>query len=602
MNLIKHYSQKPMMTVLILLSLVFTSCASSSGDDGTPTDISLTVNKTALDYTKDAQIQTLAIKSNTGWTISGAADWCTVTATYNKIGDKDKIVQLNISVSANDTYDSRTCTLTVTAGTKTSSVVVTQTNKDGLILDASTVTAPAEGGTVEAPLKTTGDITVTSGESWIAYTQTRTLTSKTVVFNVSENATGSTRTGNVTLKLNDITQTLTISQPSVSINSTDSISPNSDGMSSNATALVSKIYAGWNLGNTLEATGNQYFDSQGNATSTSEDNDGLYTETSWGAPTTSKAIIDFVKSCGFNAVRIPVTWTNHITNTSTHEIDKNWLARVKAVVDYVVDNDMYAIINIHWDGGWLENSIKYVGYSDNVNVEQKALWKQIAVYFRDYDEHLIFAGCNEPNASTSSQMSTLLKYEQTFLNTVRGTGGRNAYRNLIIQGPNTDIDNTNSLMNTLPIDRLSNRMIVEVHYYNPWGFCGGDDFWFWGSHTVSGSSKNPTYGAVNEAQVSSMFDKMKTKFTDKSIPLILGEYGANRHSAGANQTESDASVAEYLYAVTKQAKAHGMAPFLWDIQASGNGMNIIDRSTLSVRYSDFLESLMKGAKEGTYPF
>ena len=146
MNLIKHYSQKPMMTVLILLSLVFTSCASSSGDDGTPTDISLTVNKTALDYTKDAQIQTLAIKSNTGWTISGAADWCTVTATYNKIGDKDKIVQLNISVSANDTYDSRTCTLTVTAGTKTSSVVVTQTNKDGLILDASTVTAPAEEG------------------------------------------------------------------------------------------------------------------------------------------------------------------------------------------------------------------------------------------------------------------------------------------------------------------------------------------------------------------------------------------------------------------------------------------------------------------------
>jgi len=99
-----------------------------------------------------------------------------------------------------------------------------------------------------------------------------------------------------------------------------------------------------------------------------------------------------------------------------------------------------------------------------------------------------------------------------------------------------------------------------------------------------------------------MFDKMKTKFTDKGIPLILGEYGANRHSAGANQTESDASVAEYLYAVTKQAKAHGMAPFLWDIQASGNGMNIIDRSTLSVRYSDFLESLMKGAKEGTYPF
>ena len=586
---------------VLSVSITLYACSSGGGDDA-PETASLTVNKTALDYTKDAQVQTLAVVSNVKWSISGTTDWCTVSATNNSIGDVNKTVVMNVSCAANDTYDSRTATLTVTAGVTTKTVVVTQSNKDGIILDSPTVTAPAAGGSVEVTLKTTGDISVTPGESWITYKETRALTSKTLVFTVTENATGTNRTGNVALKLNDVTQTLTISQPSIVISTTDSIAPNSEGMSSNATTLISKIYAGWNLGNTFEATGRSYFDDSGKATATVQGNDGLNTETKWGAPTTTKAIIDFVKSSGFNAVRIPVAWTNHIVNTSTHEIDKAWLARVKAVIDYVVNNDMYAIINIHWDGGWLENSIKNVGYSEAVNAEQAALWKQIAVYFRDYDEHLIFAGCNEPNASNATQMSTLVKYEQTFINAVRGTGGRNAYRNLIVQGPNTDIDNTSSLMNTLPTDRQSKRMIVEVHYYNPWGFCGTEDFWFWGSHTVSGNSHNPTYGATNEAAVSTMFDKMKTKFTDKGIPLISGEYAANRHSAGSYQTESDASVAEFLYAVTKQAKKHGMAPFLWDIQTTGNAMNIIDRSSLSVRYPTFLESLMKGAKEGTYPF
>lgn len=152
---------------------------------------------------------------------------------------------------------------------------------------------------------------------------------------------------------------------------------------------------------------------------------------------------------------------------------------MKEVVDYCVDNELYVILNIHWDGGWLENDIPN-GYNKAVDQKQRALWRQIATFFRNYDEHLIFAGCNEPNVEDADDMAVLLQYEQTFVDAVRATGGKNVYRNLIVQGPATDIDKTIQWMGQLPEDPTDGRMIVEVHYYSSWQFCGMEKDESWG--------------------------------------------------------------------------------------------------------------------------
>jgi endoglucanase len=229
-------------------------------------------------------------------------------------------------------------------------------------------------------------------------------------------------------------------------------------MPSNATTLAKKLGIGWNLGNSLESC------------------DGMKSasETLWGNPATTKALIDLVKSAGFNTVRIPAAWSAYIENQATYKIKDSWLARVKEVIGYVVGNGMYAIINIHWDGGWLE---EHPTYADQKNVTAKltALWKQIATYFADFDEHVIFAGANEIHAGygtpSAENIAVHQSYMQTFVDTVRQTGGNNVYRNLLIQGYNTDIKITvNNLK--LPRDTVTNRLLVEVHYSDPWDFAG----------------------------------------------------------------------------------------------------------------------------------
>src|SRR5690606_14500704 len=148
------------------------------------------------------------------------------------------------------------------------------------------------------------------------------------------------------------------------------------------------------------------------------------------------------------------------------------LERVKEVVDYCVDNNMYVVLNIHWDGGWLEENPTSSAQAA-VNLKQKALWEQIAVYFRDYDEHLIFAGTNEVHADygtpTNEHITVQLSYNQTFVNAVRSTGGRNAYRNLAVQSYNTNIQQAVNYL-VMPQDVATKRLMAEVHYYDPFDF------------------------------------------------------------------------------------------------------------------------------------
>lgn len=237
---------------------------------------------------------------------------------------------------------------------------------------------------------------------------------------------------------------------------------------------------------------------------------------------------------------------------------------------------------------------------------QKAFWEQIATHMRDFDEHLLFASANEPHVETATQMSVLLSYHQTFINAVRSTGGRNSYRVLIIQGPSTDIVKTNNLMNTLPTDQVPNRMMVEVHYYTPWNFCGmnqdeswGNMFYYWGAgyHSTTDPTRNASYG--EEADVMQYFQMMKTKFVDKGIPVVLGEYGAIRRSSltGDALTLHLASRAYYLKYITQQARAHGMLPFYWDNGSLGDGtFAIFDRQSNTVYDQQALDALIQGAQ------
>jgi endoglucanase len=363
---------------------------------------------------------------------------------------------------------------------------------------------------------------------------------------------------------------------------TSPLPPDASGMTSSAVQIAAQIHLGWNLGNSLEAIGG---------------------ETAWGNPQTTKALIDRVKASGFNAVRIPCSW-NQYANQTTAQIQAQWLDRVREVVQYCIDDGLYVILNIHWDGGWLDGNIT-TRQQAAVNAKQKAFWEQIATKMRDFDEHLMFASANEPPVHNATEMSILLSYHQTFVNAVRSTGGRNTYRTLVIQGPSTDIDNTTALMTTLPSDPTPNRMMAEVHYYGPWQFCGltedaswGSMFYYWGNgyHSTTDPSRNATWG--EEAYVVEEFQKMKTKFVDAGIPVVLGEYGAIRRTtalSGSALTLHLASRAYWDKYVTQQAIAHGLLPFYWDEGSLTNhGFGIMNRQNNTVGDQQALDGILQG--------
>lgn len=344
--------------------------------------------------------------------------------------------------------------------------------------------------------------------------------------------------------------------------------------------IAGKMGVGWNLGNTLEA---------------------ICGEDAWGASHTSQQLIDSVKAAGFNTVRLPVSWFCH-SDTIASVIDKDWISRVKEVVDYCIKDDMYVILNMHWDKGWLENRVNKAN-QDIVNKRQRLYWTQIANYFKEYDEHLLFAGANEPNAHDSVSMSVLLTYHQTFIDAVRATGGNNSSRTLVIQGPSTDIDETNKLMNTIPVDKITDRLIAEIHFYTPFQFClldkdayWGKMFYYWGkdNHSTTDTVRNATWG--EEKDVEKNFEKMKARFEDKGIPVIIGEFGAVKRKLvpPSYQALNNTSVEYYYKYVVKSAVSKGLIPICWDVP-----MGLFDRRTGAILDQGIINAIMKGAKDAS---
>jgi aryl-phospho-beta-D-glucosidase BglC (GH1 family) len=359
------------------------------------------------------------------------------------------------------------------------------------------------------------------------------------------------------------------------------IAPDSTGMSSTAVQLSEKMLMGINIGNTMESPN----------------------EAEWVSSKITESYIKFLKEKGFNAVRLPTGWVwTHLSDPDKMKIDPAWLNRVKEVVKWCVDNDMYVILNSHGDAGWLENNVN-AGKQEVINAKLKAIWEQIATTMRDFNEHLIFAGTNEPAVESAEQMAILNGYHETFIKAVRATGGKNSYRVLVVQGPSTDPNKTSTLMTTLPKDNIPNKLMVEVHDYTPATFTlltEGDVSWgnmvyYWGAgnHSTIEPDRNAT--GVEEGAIDAEFQKVKEKFIDKGIPVILGEYAAWRRNAinNANYLPADLemhnkSVDYWTTYVTKQAKANGIVPFYWEIGF------MLDRSNNAVKDQRMYDAIVAG--------
>lgn len=340
---------------------------------------------------------------------------------------------------------------------------------------------------------------------------------------------------------------------------------------------VNSITAGWNLGNALDSNGEWI---------------GLYTdgkpanyETAWGNPVTTAKLITAVKKAGFDAVRVPVTWAEHIDDKGN--INKEWLDRVQEVVDYVISQDMYCVLNVHHDAGadgWLEassdcykkNSGKFAG-----------LWKNIAARFKDYDDKLIFEGFNEmldaQNSWTDAKSADAYKavndFNQLFVDTVRKTGGNNANRNLMVQVYSASCSQKTLNSFVLPDDTAKAHLIIHVHNYDPQGFTASDATW---------TTMTDKWGTDSEkSYFDKLFERLDKFSSAQGAPLVIGEFGADFK-------DNDASRKLYADYFVSTAAKHGIKCFWWD---TGN-MALFDRSKCTVTHSDIVKVLTsdKGKK------
>ena len=328
--------------------------------------------------------------------------------------------------------------------------------------------------------------------------------------------------------------------------------------------LVADMKIGWNLGNTLDAVGGV----------------GIMSETAWGNPKTKQEMIDKILEAGFNVIRIPVTWDGHFGPAPEYKIHDIWLARVKEVVDYAYNKGAYVIINTHHEEWYMPTEENKVANGEQIS----ALWTQIAEYFKEYDEHLIFEGLNEPRLRGTSKewtgdatASEVINYwEQLFVDAVRATGGNNMLRHLMITGYAASSSRDNLTKIVLPED---DKLIVSVHAYTPYNF----------ALNTKGTS---TWDAgTNGKELDNFMSMLNELFVSKGIPVIIGEFGA------MNKENEDERVEWATYYLTK-AKEAGVPCIWWDNNVySGDGekFGLLDRRNLEYPYPELLKAMMKVA-------
>ena len=329
--------------------------------------------------------------------------------------------------------------------------------------------------------------------------------------------------------------------------------------------LVKEIKVGWSLGNSLDSTGGSGVDS----------------ETSWGNIVTTKEMITAVKDAGFNIIRIPTTWGIHMDENNT--VDEAWMNRVQEVVDYAYSQDMFVILNIHheeWHDPYYDN--------EAVATERlKALWTQIGTRFAGYDEKLIFEGLNEPrkrntalewNGGDAEGHEVVNNFNAAFVETVRGLGGNNAKRHLMI--PAYAASSSDQAMKAVKIPEGDDKIIVSIHAYTPYAFALSDD--------LLARDFSPDDPSAND--IVYLMNSLKTNFIDKGTPVIIGEFGAR---AKANEETR----AEWATFYVSKAKEIGVPCLWWDNGAftgTGENFGILDRATCTWKFPLIVEGLMKG--------
>lgn len=360
----------------------------------------------------------------------------------------------------------------------------------------------------------------------------------------------------------------------------------------NQSQIVEAMGPGWNLGNQLESV-----------------TDNVPEETNWGNPVITEKLIQSVKAAGFKSIRIPVSYFAKIDDDKDYTIDSKWLDRVQEVVNYCIKNDLYAVINIHGDGyntidgGWLLCNGKN---QTEIKKKYKKVWKQIAERFKNYDEHLLFESMNEEFDGSYSEPNkeyyqNINDYNQIFVDTVRKTGDNNTKRWLIIPGWNTNIDYTTGDYGfKLPtdqyrdksIDNEEQRIMISVHYYSPWDFCGGENgvITQWGNEADDPSKTSTT---CDETYMKNQLNLMKTTFADKGYPVFIGEYGSIDKTS--YDSENEYYRAYFARKLCQLSRKNGCIPMYWDNGYNGvHGFGLFDRTTCEVTQPVIIDAIMEG--------
>lgn len=347
--------------------------------------------------------------------------------------------------------------------------------------------------------------------------------------------------------------------------------------------ITENMKVGWNLGNTLEST-------------SSSANPGLNSETAWGNPKATKELISAVKAKGFNTIRVPVTWYQHVDGD--FNISEEWLARVKEVVDYAYNDGMYVILNVHHEE-WINRTDFATAY-DDMSPKLKKLWTQIATYFADYDQHLIFEGMNEPRAAgTDIEWSgdqacyeVVNKLDQDFVDTVRSI--ESPYKDTrLLMVPDYCASGYDYIYSNLEVPD-DDYICVSLHAYSPYDFAMNPN---------ADMSAHQTFTTAYANELDSLFANMREYFTDKDIPVVIGEFGASNFG----NTDARAAWAEYYVA---GAKKYGIPCVLWDNNVinidttNGEAHGYINRNSLEwyPESEPVVDAMMKSVNDDSNPW
>ena len=356
---------------------------------------------------------------------------------------------------------------------------------------------------------------------------------------------------------------------------------------------------GWNLGNELECSAPGQ---DGESLQIGNPEGSLKAETAWGNPVVSKRMIKAVKDAGFNAVRIPVRWQCHITNSLAMTVDREWIARVKEIVDWCLAYNLKVIINVHHEK-WLESRPTYAFKDENCR-RLALLWMNIASAFEGYDSRLAFAGTNEIHLRDNwgkpeaENLEVQNAYNQTFIDIVRATGGNNVRRHLIVQtyvcNPDFGLYNGDFIVPT-DIDGNGNEyMSVEFHYYNPWDYAGACAFDFWGTPYRE-------YGPAPESDENTMkafYDRVVDTWAAQGLGVVIGEWGVTEHYKGHDPVTVHENMSFYCKTFVEEAGKRGFSSFVWDNNSFGNGtekFGIFDRwKGMKIRRPWIMEGIIQG--------